>query len=118
MLVDDGLKEYAAAARRVAAEEKVTFVDLYAMSSQYLKNKTQEQADEFDAVAHPDAAAEKTAAAKPDRTHLNDRGKAFFGRMVADNVIRTEVELGPNVNGLPEGAVATLPAQAAPTDGH
>jgi len=117
-LVDDDLKEYAAAAKRVATEEKVTFVDLYAMSSQYLKGKTQEQADEFNAVAHADAAAEKSGAGKPDRTHLNDHGKAFFGRMVADNVIRTEVELGPNVNGLPDGAVATLPVQAAPTDGH
>ncbi len=89
------------------------------MSTEYLKDKTQEQADTFNAVAHPDAAAEKAAATKPDRTHLNDKGKAFFGRMVADNVIRTEVELGPNINGLPVGTVATtLTQQAAPTDGH
>jgi len=103
----------------VAAEEKVTFVDLNALSTGYLKDKTQEEADTFNAVAHPDATAEKTGPMKPDRTHLNDKGKAFFGRIVADNVIRTEVELGPNINGLPAGAVAaTLPSQTAPTDGH
>ena len=116
-LEDDGLREYAIASRRVAAEEKVTFVDLFSLSQQYLKNKTQEQADAFNATSHPDAAAEKTVSTKPDRTHLNDNGKTFFGRMVADNVVRTEVELGPNINGLP--AVATnTPQQAAPTDGH
>lgn len=116
---DDGLDEYAAAARHVAAEEHVTFLDLHSLSQQYLSNMTQEQADTLDATAHPDAKAENGTAAKPDRTHLDDKGKAVFGRMVADNVIRTEVELGPNVKGLPEGAAATIaPTQAAPTDGH
>jgi lysophospholipase L1-like esterase len=117
-LENDGLKDYAMAARRVAAEEKVTFVDLFALSQQYLKDKTQEQADAFNAESHPDAAAEKATAAKPDRTHLNDRGKALFGRMVADNVIRTEVELGPNINGLPAGITPVLSQQGAPADGH
>jgi len=117
-LVDDGLKAYAAATRRVAAEQDVTFVDLNAMSTQLLSGMTQEQADTFNAEGHPDAAAERTAPAKPDRTHLNDKGKALFGRMVADNVIRTEVELGPNVTGLATGATPTLPQQTAPTDGN
>ena len=90
----DGLKDYADATRRVAAEERVTFVDLYGMSCQLLSRMTQEQADAFDMVDHP----------APDRTHLNDKGKAVFGRMIADNVIRTEVELGPNVIAVPTGA--------------
>jgi hypothetical protein len=77
----------------------------------------QQKADQFDAQAHPDAKAEN-GAAKPDRTHLNEHGKQVFGRLVADNVIRTQVELGPNVNGVPEQA-ANNPAQlTAPTDGH
>ena len=117
-LENDGLREYAMAARRVAAEEKVAFVDLFSLSQQYLKNETQQQADAFNATSHPDVAAENKQPTKPDRTHLNDYGKTFFGRMVADNVIRTEAELGPNINGLPAGATSTTPQQAAPTDGH
>jgi lysophospholipase L1-like esterase len=116
-LVDDGLKAYANATKRVAAEEKVTFVDLSAMSTQLLAGMTQEQADSFDAETHPDAAAENAGPAKPDRTHLNDKGKVVFGSMVADDVIRTQVELGPNVNGLPAGTTAILPHPATPTDG-
>lgn len=116
-LVKDGLDEYSAAARRMAAEEKVTFVDLFSLSQHFLSAKTQEEADAFNATTHPDANAENGSAVKPDRTHLNDKGKAVFGRMVADNVIRTQVELGPNVNGLPDGATPVL-QQAAPTDGH
>lgn len=116
-LVKDGLEEYSAAARRVAAEEKVTFVDLFSLSQHFLSAKTQEEADAFNATTHPDANAENGSAVKPDRTHLNNQGKAIFGRMVADNVIRTQVEFGPNVNGLPEGTTPVL-QQAAPTDGH
>jgi lysophospholipase L1-like esterase len=118
LVTTDGLKEYAAAARTVAAEEKVTFVDLLSMSQKYLSGMTQEEADTMDMVDHPDAKAENAGPAKPDRTHLNDKGKAVFGRMVADNVIRTQVELGPNVNGLPEGSTPAVVQQPSSTDGH
>ncbi len=114
------LQLYANAARRVAAEEDVTYIDLLALSTQVLSKMTQEQADELDAVGHADAKAENAGKAAPalDRTHLNDKGKAVFGRIVADNLIRTQVELGPDVVGLPAGASVALPTQAAPTDGH
>lgn len=112
-LADDGLKEYAAAARRVAADEHVAFVDLFDLSQHYLSTMSQEQADELDAVAHPDERAENGSATKLDRTHLNEKGKAVFGRMVADNVIRTEVELGPNVKGVPDNANPSLISQPA-----
>lgn len=115
-LAEDGLRQYAAAARRVAAEEKVTCVDLFSMSQALLKTMTQDQADTFDAETHPDAKAENAVPAK-DRTHLNDKGKAVFGRMVADNVVRTQVELGPNVNGVPTTAAAQATHPPAPTDG-
>ncbi|WP_419805273.1 rhamnogalacturonan acetylesterase [Terriglobus sp.] len=121
LVTDDGLSEYAAAAKRVAAEEHVNVVDLLSLSRALLEKETQAEADTLDAVAHADAKAENGSAgpgvAKPDRTHLNDKGKAIFGRMVADNVIRSEVELGPNVKGLPEGATPAL-ALATSTDGH
>lgn len=117
-LVDDGLKEYAAAARSVAAEEHVAFVDLFNLSQHYLSAMSQAQADELDAVAHPDAKAENGSAVKPDRTHLNEKGKAVFGRMVADNVIRSEVELGPNVKGVPDSANPSLISQGTGSAAH
>jgi hypothetical protein len=94
----------------------VTFVDLNSISSQLLSRMTQEQADSFDATTHPDAAQENSSGSAHDRTHLNERGKQVFGRLVAENVIRTEVELGPNVVGIPASELLLL--QAAPTDGH
>jgi lysophospholipase L1-like esterase len=121
--VKEDLKDYAAAARRVAAEEDITCIDLNSLSTRLLNTMTQVQADEFDAIGHADAKAENavnsgpTAAPPLDRTHLNDKGKAVFGRMVADNLVRTQVELGPDVVGEPVRA-AMMPQQAAPTDGH
>lgn len=112
LITNDGLEDYAAAMRRVAAQEHVALVDLYALSTHYLSTMTQEQADRFDRIDHPDAKAEGAGAGKPDRTHLNDQGKAVFGRMVADNVIRAEVELAPNVRGLPTGQSPSLQAPA------
>jgi len=117
-LKEDGLGKYAAAAKVVAEQEKVTLVDLNGLSRKYLSGLTQQQADELNAVAHADAKAEAGSVAAPDRTHLNAGGQAFFGRMVADNVVRTQVELGPNVKGIPEAELKKLgPLQAAPTDG-
>ncbi|WP_213806812.1 rhamnogalacturonan acetylesterase [Granulicella sp. dw_53] len=101
--VVEDLKEYSAAARRVAAEEYVTMIDLNAMSTKLLNGMTQEEADGFDAEVHPDAKAEAaavgSAAPKLDRTHLNEKGKAVFGRIVADQLVKTQVELGPDVVG-------------------
>jgi lysophospholipase L1-like esterase len=115
---NDGLGEYANAVRSVASEERVTLVDLYGLSQKYLSKLTQKEADELNMAGHPDAKSENGSGTKPDRTHLNQAGKSVFGRIVADNVIRSEVELGPNVIGLPERTSAAMPKQAAPTDGH
>jgi lysophospholipase L1-like esterase len=114
LITDDGLGAYAAAMRQVAAEEHVTLVDLYGLSTQMLSRMTQQQADAFDMTGHPDAKAEGAGAGKLDRTHLNDAGKRLFGRMVADEVIRTEVELGPNVIGVPASAKAATPGTSVP----
>ena len=105
---NDGLADYAAAARQVATDERVTFLDLYGLSTKYLAGLTQEQADGFDMAGHADAKAENGSAAKPDRTHLNEAGKMLFGRMVADNVVRLQVELGPNVVGVAAGSGAAF----------
>ena len=97
VLVED-LKDYSAAAKRVGMEEDVTVVDLNAMSSKLLEGMTQAQADEFDATGHADQRAENGKNVV-DRTHLNEKGQTLFGRMVADTLIRTQVELGPDVIG-------------------
>jgi len=104
LIMDDGLGTYAAAVRRVAAEEHVTLVDLYSLSTKYLSGMTQTEADRFDKIDHPDAKAEGAGAGKPDRTHLNAQGKTVFGRMVAENLIRSDAELQPNVVVLPPAA--------------
>ena len=106
---NDGLADYAAATRQVATEERVTYLDLYGLSTKYLAGLTQEQADGFDMAGHADAKAENGSAAKPDRTHLNEAGKRLFGRMVADNIVRLRVELSPNVVGVAAGSRAALP---------
>jgi len=94
------LQLYADAARRTSEQEDVTFINLLGMSEALLSTMTQEQADEFDATGHADERAEngKTAI---DRTHLDDEGKKVFGRMVADALVRSLVELGPDVIGIP-----------------
>ena len=94
------LKDYSAAAKRVGMEENVTVIDLNAMSVKLLEGMTQAQADEFDATGHEDQRAENKKNAI-DRTHLNAKGQALFGRMVADTLVRTQVELGPDVVGEP-----------------
>jgi lysophospholipase L1-like esterase len=114
VLVQD-LADYSAAARRVGMDENVTVIDLNAMSVKLLEGMTQEQADEFDATGHEDERAENKKSIV-DRTHLNAKGQAVFGRMVADNLVRTQVELGPDVVGAPVKAAAVV-QQAAPTDG-
>lgn len=105
VLVQD-LTAYANAAKRVAMEEHVTVIDLNAMSVKLLEGMTQAQADEFDATGHEDQRAEN-GKSRIDRTHLNAKGQALFGRMVADNLIRTQVELGPDVVGQPVTPAAT-----------
>jgi lysophospholipase L1-like esterase len=99
VLVQD-LKDYSAAARRIGMEENVTVIDLNAMSVKLLEGMTQAQADEFDATGHADERAENKKSVV-DRTHLNTKGQALFGRMVADTLVRTQVELGPDVIGEP-----------------
>jgi len=122
VLAED-LTAYAEAARKVAADEYITLVDLNQMSVAMLKRMTQEQADKFDKGNDPDtgkpvaAAADATAtgvaAAAPaplDRTHLNPYGQKVFGRLVADAIVKTQVELGPDLIGVPGGPTTVQPS--------
>ena len=113
--VVEDLNDYAAATRAVGAAEGVTVVDLNRLSTALLNHMTQAEADRYDAVGNPDQAAENKGPVKLDRTHLNPSGQALFGRMVADALIRTEVELGPDVKG--EVAGKSIVPIFAPTPG-
>ena len=99
VLVED-LTAYVNATKKVGAEENVTVVDLNAISVAMLKKMTQEEADKFDAKGQEQ---ERVQVGKStiDRTHLNPYGQKVFGQIVAEQVIRTLVELGPDVVGEP-----------------
>jgi len=106
VLVED-LTPYVEAARKVGADEYITVIDLNGLSVAMLKRMTQEEADKFDKGApDPNAKAEATgvdavAGGALDRTHLNPYGQKVFGRIVADQIVRTQVELGPDLIGEP-----------------
>ena len=121
VLVED-LTAYADAARKVAADEYITLVDLNQMSVAMLKRMTQEQADKFDKGNDPDTGkpvvvaadatatgVDATAPAALDRTHLNPYGQKVFGRLVADAIVKTQVELGPDLIGVPGGPTTVQP---------
>ena len=91
-LVED-LGEYASAARKVAKAEGVALIDLNDASVKMLRGMSQAQADEFDATGHADAAAESRPGAKVDRTHLNTKGQAVFGRLAVQALVQDRPEL-------------------------
>lgn len=114
--VVEDLTEYVSATREVGAKNNITVIELNAISTRLLDGMTQEQADRFDRGLDPDTgkpvslpgsdvvATTATGADKPaalDRTHLNPYGQKVFGRIVADQLARTLVELGPDVVGEP-----------------
>jgi len=101
-IVED-LNDYAQATRQVGAKNFITVVDLNAMSTAMLNRMTQQEADQFNAELHPDAKAENTGKPQPatDRTHLNPHGQQVFGRMVAESLVKYQVELGPDLIGVP-----------------
>jgi lysophospholipase L1-like esterase len=101
--VVEDLNNYATATKEVGAKDGITVIDLNAISTAMLNKMGQDEADKFDALLHPDATAENpnAGATKLDRTHLNPYGQKVFGRIVADQLVRTQVELGPDVVGEP-----------------
>jgi lysophospholipase L1-like esterase len=126
VLVED-LTTYADATRKVGADEYITVIDLNQTSVAMLKRMTQEQADKFDRGIDPDtgkamevpaqrvpvpetASAPNSDVAMPlDRTHLNPNGQKVFGRLVADAIVKTQVELGPDLIGVSGGPRTVQP---------
>jgi hypothetical protein len=126
VLVED-LTAYADATKKAGADEYITVIDLNQTSVAMLKRMTQEQADKFNKGMDPDtgkavaastqegsasgaaSAANSSVATPPDRTHLNPNGQKVFGRVVADAIVKTQVELGPDLIGVPGGPTTVQP---------
>jgi len=72
--------DYAAAIRKVGADTRTPVIDLYATSTEYLEKMTQAQADELNHV-------DPTQPAVIDRAHINRRGSAVIGALVAEGLV-------------------------------
>lgn len=106
--VNDTLRPWAAAAKRVAGEEKIPALDLNADSTAAVQKMGAVEAQTLAMAPPPQAVidAARTGAtinvpADPpttfDYTHLGEKGSAFFGRMVADEVAKAIPELRPYI---------------------
>ena len=95
-VVVEDLKDYAAATRKVGEEERVSVIDLNAISTAMLNSMGQQEADTFNAVGQE---KERLAAGKSaiDRTHLNPKGQTVFGQIVARELVRLRPELKPDM---------------------
>jgi lysophospholipase L1-like esterase len=81
----DGLAEYAAATRSVAAGEKVPLIDLNARSIEQMNQLGPEKAKAFD--------PEPEDPAHPDKTHLSSIGATETAKLVAEEVRKNIPEL-------------------------
>ena len=81
----DFLNDYVEAARIVAAEQRVPLLDLNARSIEQLNQLGQEAAVAFDAKTKDPA--------KPDKTHLSEKGAAETARLVAGELRKAAPEL-------------------------
>jgi lysophospholipase L1-like esterase len=112
--VVEDLTDYVNATKEVGAKNFITVIELNALSTALLNRMTQADADKFDRGS-PDPTATGVDATMPgtlDRTHLNPYGQKVFGRIVADQIVRTQVELGPDLIGQPSPGPGGLPAQS------
>jgi lysophospholipase L1-like esterase len=113
--VVEDLTDYVNATREVGAKNYITVIELNALSTALLNRMTQAEADKFDRGS-PDPTATGVDATVPgtlDRTHLNPYGQKVFGRMVADAIVKTQVELGPDLIGEPGGPTTVRPGGPA-----
>lgn len=81
----DFLADYAAAARAVAAEQKVPLIDLNARSIEQMNQLGPVAAVAFDAKTKDPT--------KPDKTHLSAKGAAETAKLVADEIRKNVPEL-------------------------
>ncbi|MBZ5579448.1 MAG: rhamnogalacturonan acetylesterase [Acidobacteriia bacterium] len=107
--VNDDLEPWAEATKRVAAEEGVPVLDLHAESLAAVQQMGPVEANTLAMAPPPSAVADSAATgtslpapkadgdAGPvfDYTHLGAKGSAFFGRMVAAELVKAIPDLQP-----------------------
>jgi lysophospholipase L1-like esterase len=102
----NNLEPWAAATRKVAAEENVPVLDLNAESFAAVQKMGPTEANTLAMGPLPPVAVESAAlgnaapvpkanGAEFDYTHLGDKGAAYFGRMVADELMHAIPALKP-----------------------
>ncbi len=79
------LEPYVAAVKKIAAEKNVPLVDLHAASQALCEQLGRARCDQLSPLVSN----------RVDNTHLNARGSAVFGRLVATELIRAVPELAP-----------------------
>jgi len=84
--LEDTLGPWAEATRKVAAEERIPVLDLNSDSAAAVQKMGSAEADK---LAMPEPSF--------DYTHLGEKGSVFFGRMVADELLRSVPELRPYI---------------------
>ncbi|MGA2069934.1 MAG: rhamnogalacturonan acetylesterase [Sedimentisphaerales bacterium] len=80
------LTPYAEAARQLAKEKNVTLIDLHARSKGLYEQLGKDKANELAALKDDGSM---------DNTHLNDKGTAFFGKIIAEELVKALPELKP-----------------------
>lgn len=98
--LDRGLEPWAEATRQAAKETDTSLIDLFAVSAAAVEKMGSDEANTM-AQAPPPAPGEapptEPSAPKFDYTHLGAKGSEYFGRMVADLLVKERPELKPYV---------------------
>jgi pectinesterase len=80
------LTPYAEVVKAVATEKKVPLVDLHARSKELYEQLGKDKSNELAALKDDGSI---------DNTHLNDKGSIFFGKIIAEELIKLEPDLKP-----------------------
>ena len=94
------LEPWAEATRLVAKESDTTLLDLFAVSAAVVEKMGPDEADTLAQAPKPapgEAPPADPNAPKFDYTHLGAKGSEYFGRMVADLLVKARPELKPYV---------------------
>jgi len=98
--IKSSLAPYAEEVRKIAAEKQVPLVDLQARSIELCEAMGPEKCLEFS----PPKIVNGTNTGGYDGTHLNEKGRVLFARLVVDELRKAAPELGPVLRSGPVNA--------------
>ena len=87
--IKSSLTPYAEEVKKIAAGKKVPVIDLHSRSIEVCENLGREGCLEFSPMKLVDGTN------TVDNTHLNEKGSAIFGKVVAEELVKTVPELKP-----------------------